>query len=920
MRNANLTLAVGLVLLMTASTFGGNAEAQETIKPYILLVVDTSGSMTSNSTGNGAPSCGGVDTRFDHAKCAIQNLVNTHGDADFGLARFSHATSGSCSSCGNGGIDCSACNETTGNNCTAVMSSADRFELIVPVIDDAYASVLPWVDFTCGDCTFDPADNPELDTSGWTPIGGTLRGARRYFQGSDPDYTSAMQPIYGAAAGQPIHNDPLNDFFIGGEQCRPYVVIMLTDGEETCEIFDPAPAGLGGGGTYDAAANLLSTPVTIGAGTNNYRIITRPIGFGRNPGDPQIEGLAHAGGAPDVGGEFEGFYANSEEELSIAFNQIIADSLRVEVCNNIDDDCDGLVDEGFQKWCDEDGGEPNAVFCNPIPDDCDDTDDNCVAGTTDEPKNACGTCGPLLEECNLMDDDCDGSIDEGGVCGDCTPTGPELCNNLDDDCDGSIDESLTRPCGTNVGECVEGEETCITGDWENCTATGGTAEECDGLDNDCDGVIDGFSQICIELPGNTEMGVCQAGTEVCPSDGSGQFDDCLGEIGPSPEACDGLDNDCDGILDEGTGGADCSSQCGIGTIICVNGMPECDSQMTPMDEICNNLDDDCDGVTDEMVPEGDDCDPDGDLCEPGMTACIGGVYECVGGVEPGAEICDCNDNDCDTQVDEGALCGAGSSCVNCQCAQPCGTGEFPCPAGQFCDNGFCLVDPCYMVDCPPVGGEAQTCDDGDCVASCSLSNCDSGDVCDPFDGVCKEDSCVGFPDRCTEGQFCLAGVCEIDACFEIDCPAEQYCLEGSCVDSCAGVECPNKQSCELGVCVEDLCEGIDCGVGGTCNPEDGECQQNLCINVQCSFGEVCNEVTGECEADPCNGVECPDEQFCREGSCFSTDTAGPEDEDKDYVSVGGGGGCQVGGGAAGGLIGVFFALLMMLGFRRREEN
>ena len=112
--------------------------------------------------------------------------------------------------------------------------------------------------------------------------------------------------------------------------------------------------------------------------------------------------------------------------------------------------------------------------------DCDDGDPNVYSGAP--------------ERCNGIDDDCDHQVDEeavdGGECG-CGEPPPEECNDVDDDCDGETDEGsdggrLTRDCGT---ACGPGDETCLGGQWFNCTATRPMPEVCgDGLDNDCDGV------------------------------------------------------------------------------------------------------------------------------------------------------------------------------------------------------------------------------------------------------------------------------------------------------------------------------------------------------------------------------------------------------------------------------------------------
>ncbi len=426
-----------------------------------------------------------------------------------------------------------------------------------------------------------------------------------------------------------------------------------------------------------------------------------------------------------------------------------------EVCDGLDQNCDGQADEGLTStwWPDTDGDgfgdeDLGEERCDApagwvqVGRDCDDTEAGAFPGAA--------------EVCDEIDNDCDGTVDEGvtttwyvdvdgdgfgdgsrtsEACalpsgyaedgGDCDdndfdvyPGAPEFCNGVDDDCDGDVDEDDARDATTwhldgdadgygletaTATACSQpAGYTAATASFDcddaEATTYPGASETCDGADDDCDGTIDEDDAVDASTwyvdadadgYGSSAASLVRCSQPAGYSPVSTDCDDGASSVNPgATETCNDVDDDCDGTPDDGLttfSWYDDADRDGYGdasalTVDCaqpagtVSDATDCDDAAAAVNpaatEICNSIDDDCDGDIDDddsSVTGGStwyaDADADGygdagattTACvEPsGYTADATDCDDTAATISPGAaEACNDTDDDCDGEVDE----------------------------------------------------------------------------------------------------------------------------------------------------------------------------------------------------------------------------------------------------------------------------
>ena len=586
-----------------------------------------------------------------------------------------------------------------------------------------------------------------------------------------------------------------------------------------------------------------------------------------------------------------------------------------DVCNGLDDNCDGTVDEA---GCDD--GDPctkdtceGEAGCGKTPLaglPCDDlsactTDDHCSAGLCTGTPTDCDDQDPCtLDTCDAQEG-CSSQVtndpcDDGDPCttaDSCSTVGcqgtPVACEcTTDSDCAALEDGDYCN--GTLVCDLTSLPYVCVVD-----PPTVVTCDEPEGIDAAClKTFCNGLSGECFTTANNEGVG-CDDGDactwgEVCTS---GQC------TGAEPANCDDSETCTDDACVAGVGCVntpiiafcDDGSVC-TGTDTCQNGVCKSGALIDCADDNPCTLDV-CDVVAGcQNLPTPGVCD-DGDVCSQGDL--------CLNGQCQGTETFLCDDqNPCSDDS-----CHPVFGCQYLANAIPCDDGN-PCTIFDACDDKACIggtladcddENPCTSDICDSGVGCVQTpvpggcddgnpctigdvCTDGQCVGT-STGACDDGNPC--TDDLClPDDGCDHVPnaapcddgDPCTVGDTCQAQGCQPGAALA--CDDDNPCTDDACEIGGVCSHTPNSAGCDD----NNVCTLLDVCSGGSCSGSDAlACDDgNPCTDDLCDITAGCLAVAND---DPCDdGSSCTEGDQCQDGACagggsFPCDDQNPCTED-----------------------------------------
>lgn len=317
----------------------------------------------------------------------------------------------------------------------------------------------------------------------------------------------------------------------------------------------------------------------------------------------------------------------------------------------------------------------------------------------------------------------------------------------------------------------------------------------------------GTSEACYSGPAGTEnVGVCRAGTRQCQNDGT--WGACTGEVTPSAETCDGLDNDCDGVIDNGN--------------LCPSDAPA----------TCGHTGQCSGGTCQRYGAE--------TICRPAS---------CNNGIQTLAARCD-GSGSCPAAQQQSCESGFCHDAVSCG---PCGN-DHDCGAGRWCNGGVCQQTQANGSICNET--TPQQCASGFCVGG---DCCESACTAPHATGTCAGGACTL---TCNTGFTACNGNCvdtqtDTNNCGRCGhaCGTDETCQQGACTTATPTCNCSNLNFCSgHGTCTAQCICSCDPGWSGTdCNampPTDcsafvtcSECQNHAaagCVYCAATFDNVTN--------------------------------------------------------------------------------